>query len=56
MTRMQHHELSQRGRGSATTLTDRKMSEIIERTNASNSKDDAQDNWTKSLIELMLSK
>jgi hypothetical protein len=53
---MQHHGLSQRGRGPVATLTDRKMSEIIECSNTSNSKDKAQDNWTKSLIELMLSK
>lgn len=56
MNEMRPNGLRHNGRIPDTSLTNKKMSEITERSNVIYSKDDVQSEWTKRLIELMMSK
>jgi len=56
MTEMRPHGLRHNGRVPDISLNNKKMSELSERINVTHSKDDGQSEWTKRLIELMLSK
>ena len=56
MTEMRPNGLRHNGRMPDTSLTNKKMSEISVCSNVAYSKDDVQSEWTKILIELMMSK